>query len=365
MRPSPRTGAAPSAVPSTARNLSADSGSRCPARDPSPAARDDTARAPGHTVPAPVPVPRRSRRRFIPYLFISPFFVLFFVFGLFPLGFSIWLSLHQWNPAAGLQAMEWVGLENYLFTLADPWFHTSLWNTLWFAVVSGVPQHLVAVPLAYFIHRRLRRSRNAVVGAYFVPYITSSVAIALIFATLFSKDYGAINALLAALDRVPGLAALIPDEPVNWLGDAAFTKPAVAFVVFWRYLGWNLVLYLSALQTIDNDLYEAATLDGANGWQQFRWIALPLLKPMMYFAVTLTIIGNLQLFEEPFILVDGESGVAQSVMTTAIFMYRTAFSDGDFGTASAISWLLFLLIAVLTWANARLFKDQEARRGTH
>lgn len=308
---------------------------------------------------------RIDMRRWAPYLFISPFFVLFAVFQLFPLGFSIWLSLHQWNPAAGLEAMEWVGIENYLFTLTDPWFHRSLWNTLWFAVVSGVPQHVVAVPLAYFIHRRLKRSRNAVVGAYFVPYITSSVAVALIFATLFSKDYGAINALIGVLRELPGLGALLPERPVNWLGDAAFTKPAVAFVVFWRYLGWNLVLYLSALQTIDNDLYEAATLDGASGWQQFRWIALPLLKPMMYFAVTLTIIGNLQLFEEPFILVDGESGVAQSVMTTAIFMYRTAFSDGDFGTASAISWLLFLIIAVLTWTNARLFRERGGGHGGH
>jgi multiple sugar transport system permease protein len=307
--------------------------------------------------------PRRRwiSRRWAPYLFISPFFILFFVFGLFPLLFSVWLSLHQWNPAAGLQAMRWVGLENYTFTLGDPWFQKSLYNTLWFAVVSGVPQHVVAVPLAYFIHRWLKRSRNAVVGAYFVPYITSSVAIALIFATLFSKDYGVINAALDALRHVPGLGVLLPQGNIDWLGKSAYTKPAVAFVVFWRYLGWNVVLYLSALQVIDRDLYEAATLDGAGEWQKFRHIALPLLKPMTYFAVTLTIIGNLQLFEEPFILVDGESGVAHSVMTTAIFMYRTAFSEGDFGTASAISWLLFLIIVAVSWLNARLFRSAGER----
>lgn len=291
--------------------------------------------------------------------------MLFFVFGLFPLGFSVWLSLHQWNPAAGLQAMRWVGLENYTFTLGDPWFHQSLYNTLWFALVSGIPQHLVAVPLAYFIHRRFKRSRNLVIGAYFVPYITSSVAVALIFATLFSKDYGAINAAIHALKQLPGLGALLPDGNIDWLGKAAYTKPAVAFVVFWRYLGWNVVLYLSALQVIPQDLYEAATLDGASPWRQFRHIALPLLKPMMYFAVTLTIIGNLQLFEEPFILIDGESGVAQSVQTTAIFMYRTAFSDGDFGTASAISWLLFGVIVVVSWGNARLFRDHGGDHAAH
>ncbi|MED5621077.1 carbohydrate ABC transporter permease [Ideonella sp. BN130291] len=319
------------------------------------------------STPAVAASPRRQRRwtarQVMPYVFISPFFILFFVFGLFPLGFSVWLSLHQWNPAAGLEAMRWVGLENYSFTLGDPWFHQSLLNTLWFAVASGVPQHLVAVPLAYFIHRRLKRSRNLVIGAYFVPYITSSVAVALIFATLFSRDYGLINAVIEQLARVPGLQALLPAGAVDWLGNARTTKPAVAFVVFWRYLGWNVVLYLSALQTIDKDLYEAATLDGAGPWAQFRHIALPLLKPMMYFAVTLTLIGNLQLFEEPFILIDGESGVARSVMTTAIFMYRTAFSDGDFGTASAISWLLFIIIAALAWLNSRLFGRQGGEHG--
>jgi multiple sugar transport system permease protein len=267
----------------------------------------------------------------------------------FPLGFSVWLSLHQWDPAAGLAAMRWVGFENYSFALTDPWFQRSLYNTLWFAVVSGVPQHLVALPLAFFIHRQLKRSRNLVVAAYFVPYITSSVAIALIFSTLFSKDYGAINALLGTR--------------IDWLGDAAYTKPAVAFVVFWRFIGWNMVLYLSALQVIDEDLYEAATLDGASTWQQFRCITLPLLRPMIFFAVTLSLIGNLQLFEEPFILVDAEKGVSQSVMTSAIFMYRLAFSEGDFGTASAVSWLLFLIIAGLTWGNSLLFRRMGGEHG--
>ena len=285
---------------------------------------------------------RKLARKLAPYAFIAPFFVLFGVFGLFPLLFSVWLSLHQWDAASGLAAMHWVGLENYRFALTDPWFAKSLLNTLWFAAASGVPQHLVALPLAFLIHMTLKRSRNVVVGAYFVPYVTSSVAIALIFTTLFSKDFGVINAML-------------PGPPIDWLGDAFWARITIAFVVFWRYLGWNVVLYLSALQVISGDLYEAATLDGASRWQQFRYVALPLLKPMMFFAVTLTLIGNLQLFEEPFILIPPDSGVATEVMTTAMFMYRMAFSDGDFGTASAVSWLLFFIIAALTWGNSRLF----------
>ena len=290
---------------------------------------------------------RKRVRKLAPYAFIAPFFILFGVFGLFPLLFSVWLSLHQWDAAQGLAAMQWVGLENYRYALTDPWFRQSLGNTLWFAVASGVPQHLVALPLAFLIHMTLRRSRNFVVGAYFVPYVTSSVAIALIFTTLFSKDFGVINAIL-------------PGPPIDWLGDSSWARPAIAFVVFWRYLGWNVVLYLSALQTIPGDLYEAATLDGASRWQQFRFVALPLLKPMMFFAITLTLIGNLQLFEEPFILIPPDSGVATDVMTTAMFMYRMAFSDGDFGTASAVSWLLFFIIAALTYGNSRLFGKEGA-----
>jgi multiple sugar transport system permease protein len=297
--------------------------------------------------------PARARA-LAPYVFIAPFFALFAVFGLFPLLFSIYLSLHQWEPAAGLSALHWVGLDNYCYALTDPWFRSSLWNTLWFALVSGVPQHVVALPLAFFIQRHLRRSRDWVVGAYFVPYITSSVAIALIFNTLFSRDYGVINAALAVFQQLPWVGQWLPSGAIDWLGDSDWTKPAVAFVVFWRYLGWNLVLYLAALQVIDKELYQASTLDGASAWQQFRFIALPMLRPMIFFAVTLTIIGNLQLFEEPFILIAPESGVSQSVMTTAIFMYRMAFSDGDFGTASAVSWLLFLIIAAASWGNAKL-----------
>ena len=136
-------------------------------------------------------------RNWAPYVFVSPFFILFGAFGLFPLVFSIYLSFHTWDPAAGLAAMEWVGLENYLYALqSDDWLRASLYNTFWLALVSGLPQHLVAMPLAYFLHSAFGRWRNAVVGTYFLPFITSSVAISLVFSTLFSKDFGVVNATL-------------------------------------------------------------------------------------------------------------------------------------------------------------------------
>ncbi len=293
-----------------------------------------------------------------PYVLLSPFVLLFVVFGLFPLAFSFYLAFQSWEPTAGLSAMKFVGLDNFAFALTDEWFWKSLKNTAWLAVVSGVPQHVVAIPLAYFIHTSFKRSRNSVIGAYFLPYITSTVAIAMMFSTLFSTDYGLINLSLQALHGVPGLAWLAPAQPTDWLGRAENIKPAIALVVFWRYVGFNTVLYLAALQTIPGDIYEAATMDGAGRWQQFWYITLPSLQPMIYFGVTLSMIGGLQLFEEPFILTGGRGGTDQTGMTTAMYMYRTAFEFNDFGGASALSWLLFVFVAVLTWLTNRAFKPR-------
>ena len=291
----------------------------------------------------------RLSPRWAPYVLISPFLLLFAVFGVFPLLFSLHLAFQSWEPTSGLGSMEYVGLDNFAFALEDEWFWKSLKNTLWLAVVSGAPQHLVAIPLAVFIHTSFKRLRDGVVGAYFLPYITSTVAIAIMFSSLFSKDFGLVN---AALQAAFGM------EHVDWLGQAATVKPAIAFIVFWRYLGFNVVLYLAALQTIPKDLYEAATMDGAGRWQQFWCITLPSLKPMIFFGVTLSVIGGLQLFEEPFILTGGRGGVDQSGLTSAVYMYRMAFDFNDFGGASAMSWLLFAVVVVLTWLTNRAFRPR-------
>lgn len=298
---------------------------------------------------------RPSRRAWIapawaPYLFIAPFFALFAVFGLFPLLFSLWLAFQSWEPTGGLGAMHWVGLDNFAFAIGDEWFWKGLRNTLWLSVMSGVPQHLVALPLAAFIDRRVRRGRDWLVGAYFLPYITSTVAVAILFASFFSTDYGLVNVTLQRLAGISG---------IDWLNRPEFIKPAVAMVVFWRFLGFNLVLYLAAIQTIPRDLYEAAALDGATPWEQFLHITLPSLKPMIFFGVTLSVIGGLQLFEEPFVLTNGRGGSDQAGMTAAMYLYRMAFDFNDFGGASAMSWLLFLVVLGLTWLTHRLLKPAE------
>lgn len=296
-----------------------------------------------------------------PYVLISPFLLLFLVFGLFPIVFSFILMFHMWDPVQGLASMEYVGLENLIFAFEDPLVWTSLGNTLWMALASGMPQHLVAIPLAYLINEKMGRWRNATMGAYFLPYITSTVAIAIMFSTLFSTDYGMVNAALAEMAKWPLLTAVLPAENMDWLGSPEAIKPVVSAVVFWRYLGFNVILYVAAMQSIPRDLYEAARMDGAKSWQQFVFITLPQLKPIMFFGVTLTVIGGLQLFEEPFILTGGKGGPEYAGMTTAMYMYRTAFDFNDFGLASAISWMLFVIILVMTLITNRAFKSKEGQ----
>jgi multiple sugar transport system permease protein len=301
----------------------------------------------------------KFQRRYAPYFFISPFFILFAVFGLFPIVFSMYLSLQIWNPVQGLGTMRYVGIENYAFLMEDPWFWQSLYNTVWIAIVSGLPQHLIAIPLAFALTMSVRRFRNQLTSIYFLPYITSSVAIALVFSTIFGTQFGILNQALIYLATAPWsawlLGGLAENLPVNWLGRAPNIKPAISILIIWQFFGFNVVLYTAGLATIPKEYYEAAEIDGANTAQSFWHITLPLLRPMIFFAVTLTIIGNLQLFDQPFILTGGTGGTGQAGMTVAMYLYRTGFEWLEMGTAAAISWLLFLVIGAATFIHFYFF----------
>ena len=281
-----------------------------------------------------------------PYVFISPFFILFFVFGLFPLLFSLFLAFHLWSPIDGLGNWKYVGWDNFALALAPvDTFWVTLKNTIYIGLLSGIPQHILAIPTAYIIHSVFRKWQSSLTTLLFLPYITNVIAIAVVFGLLYSERQGLLNYALTSL----GL------DPVRWLGEPSVVPFSIAALVIWRYFGWNVVLYLSGLQAISEDVYEAATVDGATGVQKFFYITLPLLRPMMFYAITLTIIGNMQIFDEPFILTGENGGVAGSGYTIAMHIYNTAFRDQDMGYASAMSWLLFLAIFVLSMINNYLF----------
>ena len=294
------------------------------------------------------------QRRYAPYIFISPFFILFAVFQVYPILFSLYLSLHSWNPVTGLAGMEFVGTENYTFTLTDRLFWQSLGNTVYIGLASGLPQHLIAIPLAFALNTGLRRAQHLLSAVYFLPFITSIVSISLIFTVLFSWQYGMINQIILSLNQLPVLGLVLPDERVNFL-DGSNLQNAISGVVVWRYFGWNTVIYLAGIQAIPKDYYEAAQVDGAGTWHQFRFITLPLLRPIAFFAVTLTLIGNMQLFAEPFNLAGAQAGPNNVAQTLAFYLYRTAFQYNDFGTAAALSWVIFVIIAALTFLTVKAF----------
>lgn len=299
----------------------------------------------------------RFQRKYAPFIFVSPFFLLFLGFGLFPTVFSMFLSLQKWNPVQGLRSMEFVGFENYLLLFTDPWFWQALGNTVWLAVASGVPQHVIAIPLAFLIVSGFNSLRHPLTAAYFLPYITSTVAVAIVFQTLLGTQFGVVNQFIGWLAQWPATAWLFEGArlPVNWLGRFEFIKPAIAGLVVWKYFGFNIVLYSAGLATIPREYYEAAAIDGAGPWQRFRFVTLPLLRPIMFFAVTLTIIGNLQLFDEPYIMVGSDGGTGRAGMTVAMYLYRLGFEWNDMGTAAAMSWVLFLVIGLGTALQFLLF----------
>lgn len=301
----------------------------------------------------------RDTRRWAPYAFLSPFYLLFAIFCLFPVLFMIYLSFHIWNPAEGLGSMTWVGASNYKLALSDPQLWQSLWNTLLIALMSGIPQHLVALPTAYLLVKLGAKAQRWLSISYFMPFVSSTLAVSLIFYLMYSPTSGIINKTLLVLSEMSltrWAFGWVPEAmPIRWIQDNYLIRYSISFVVFWKYVGFNILIYTAALMTIPKDVYAAARIDGANAWQQFWHIVLPMLRPFIFVAVTMTIIGNMNLFEESFVLTRGLEQATQGGMTISNYLYRVAWEHFDMGSAAAISWILFAIIALITYLYFHLF----------
>jgi cellobiose transport system permease protein len=279
-----------------------------------------------------------------PYVYIAPFFILFGLFGLFPLAWTAYVSLTDRNLLDPVT--HFVGLANYTQLLHDSYFWNAVANTLGIWVISTVPQLLLALVLAHVLNTKLR-ARTFFRMCVLLPQVTSLVAVALIFTQLFSRDFGLINYVLGQV----GIG------PVDWEAGSFSSWVAISVMVMWRWTGYNALIYLAAMQSIPEDLYEAATVDGASSWKQFRHITIPLLRPTIIFTVIVSTIGGLQLFTEPLLFEADHTGAtggsARQYQTVALYLYEKSFgsSQFDFGYASAIAWSLFLLIAVVSVVN--------------
>ncbi len=277
-----------------------------------------------------------------PYLYIAPFFVVFAVVGLFPLLYTGYVSLFRWE--LGSDNPRFIGLHNYADLFADDQFYKALTNTFSIFLLSSGPQIVIAILLAALLNARLRMPTAWRVGVL-LPYAASLVAIGIIFANLFGPNYGLVNSVFEAL----GL------DRVDWQANRFASHIAIAIMVNWRWTGYNTLIILAAMKAIPKELYEAATVDGASGIRQFFSVTLPLLRPTLIFVIITSTIGGLQIFTEPklFDALPGSNngGSTNQFQTVTLYMYQTAFESQHLGYASAVAWVLFLVILVVASVN--------------
>lgn len=277
--------------------------------------------------------------RFSPYLYISPFFILFAVMGLFPLLYTAWVSVHDWNLIGGQG--DFVGLENYGTVLTQPYFWTSLRNTFSIFLLSSIPQVLAAIAIAAVLDYNLRGKTLWRMGVL-LPYVVAPVAVALIFNDLFGDRYGLINSGIMSL----GL------EPIRWHVDVIPSHVAIATMVNFRWTGYNTLIFLAAMQAIPRDYYEAAIIDGANRLRTFWSITVPLLRPIIIFVILTSTIGGLQIFDEARMFDQaGQGGANRQWQTLTLYIYELGWGQRNFGRASAVAWMLFLIIIVIAILN--------------
>jgi cellobiose transport system permease protein len=295
---------------------------------------------------------RRGRRtlwhrlepKISPYLYIAPFFIVFGIFGLFPLGYTAYISLTDRNLLDPVS--HFIGLQNYTALLHDSYFWNAVENTFGIWFLSTVPQLMLALLIAHVLNTQLH-GRTFFRCAVLLPQVTSLVAVALIFTQLFGHDYGFVNYVLGTF----GI------HHVYWEAGRFSSWVAISVMVTWRWTGYNALIYLAAMQSIPDELYEAAAVDGARRWKQFVHVTIPMLRPTIIFTVIISTIGGLQLFTEPYLFQPraggGTGGSARQYQTIVMYLYEKFLGSTQFkfGYAAAIAWCLVLLIALFGLVN--------------
>lgn len=280
------------------------------------------------------------------YLFISPFFILFFIFGVYPLLFSLYLSLSSWD---GIGDIKFIGLRNFELLMTDPVFWKSITNTIIIWLISTIPMIIFALVIAFLLNSTFVKFNTLFKTLYFLPNVTAIVAVALVFGVIFSPNYGLVNYLLSLLNL----------NAVDWQGNSFGVKIAIASMVIWRWTGYNAIIFLAGLQNINTELYEAAKIDGASTFNIFTKITIPLLKPVLLFVVITSTIGGMQIFTEPQILVGSNGGPGQGGMTIVLYLYQQAFTKNLYGYGSAVAVGLLVIIMLFSLINWTLVQRKK------
>jgi multiple sugar transport system permease protein len=282
--------------------------------------------------------------------FVAPALLVIAVFFVLPVLAALALSLTDFDlyALADPSNLRLVGFQNYTRLLTTPLFWQALGNTLYF-VVAGVPFSIaVSFGAALLLHSRLVRFRAFFRTALFAPVVTTLVAVAVIWRYLFDTRYGWLNYALGSIGVTP----------IDWLGDPHWAMPAIIVFAVWKSFGYNMIILVAGLQGIPAELYEAARIDGASPWRQFRHVTLPSLSPIVAMVSILTVAGYFQLFAEPYVMTQG--GPLQSTVSVLYFMYEEGFKWWNLGSASAVAFLLFVLIFAVTAVQLRVARWQSA-----
>jgi multiple sugar transport system permease protein len=299
------------------------------------------ARATGHSVSQ---APRRAARIAPGWWFVAPALTLIVVFFVGPVVAALGLSFTDFDlyALADPGAARWVGLRNYARVLHEPLFWQALRNTLYFALVGGPLTVAASLGAALLVNARALRWKGTARAVFFAPFVTTLVAVAIVWRYLYHPKYGLLNWLLGHVG-VHG---------IDWLGDPRWAMPAIILMATWKNFGYNMLICIAGLQNIPRELHEAAALDGASPFQRFRHITIPMLAPTLFFVVVVTMIGYLQLFTEPYIMTGG--GPLRATTSLVLYMYEEGFRWWRLGVAAAIAFLLFILIVLFTIIQRRI-----------
>jgi multiple sugar transport system permease protein len=283
------------------------------------------------------------------FMFLAPGLIIITLFFLIPVCASFLLSLSDFDiyALADIHNIRFVALKNYNDLVHNPLFWKALFNTLYFTVVGGPLTVVVSLLTALLVNAKAAKWKGLYRTVYFAPIVTSIVAVAVVWKYLYHPRFGLLNRGLA----------LIGIAPIDWLGDPRWAMPAIILLGIWKNFGYNMIIFVAALQSIPEELYEAARIDGASALQQFRHVTLPLLTPTFVFVGIITAIGYLQLFPEPYVMTRG--GPVYSTLSIVELMYEQGFRWWNMGFAASVAFVLFIVIAIATLLQLRVQKVRE------
>ncbi|MGQ0702979.1 MAG: carbohydrate ABC transporter permease [Gemmatimonadales bacterium] len=284
--------------------------------------------------------------------FLTPALLLIGVFFAVPVTAAFLLSFTDFDlySIGDLGSTRFIGLKNYHDLLTNPLFWTALKNTTYFVVVGGPLSAAVSLTAAVLINSKLVRLKPLFRSAFFAPWVTTLVAVAILWRYIYHPRYGLLNAALGQI----GIG------PIDWLGDPQWAMPAIILLSVWKNFGYNMLVFLAGLQAIPEELYEAAAVDGAGAWHRFRHITIPMLGPTFVFVGVVTMIASFQIFTEPYVMTQG--GPLKATETLVLFMYEEGFRWWRLGPAAAIAVILFLITLAGTLLQLRLRRDSEVLR---